>query len=272
MAFIPFKGARMREAIENGDTAAAKALLARGVEPDITDDFGRSFLWHAVHRDRRDIAEALIAAGARLDETDGNSANLLHVAARRGRVELAARLVALCPQLVRGKDGYGETPLHAAAEAGHDDVAALLIEKKADLYAKNNNGRNALFLAQRENRADTAALLRKAMTPEADNAAPVAPGQNAGGDWRRLSEDRIAHVTIDAAIGYRITEIFNFAARERTTLYQNMETRAESNATRRFEDIGDIASVELAAERLMAFGGSAAVSAALPKKRLPGLP
>jgi len=272
MAFIPFKGARMREAIENGDTAKALALLARGVEPDIQDDFGRSFLWHAVNRGRDDIVEALLDAGARPETGDGVSRNPLHVAARRGRLEIAARLLEVAPALIHAKDGYGETPLHAAAEAGHDDLVKLFIEKQADLYAKNDNGRHALFLAQRENRIEAAALLRRAMKLDVPPDEPSKLARDVPeDDWRRLAEDRIAHVTLDAAIGYRITEIFNFAAQERTTLYHNLETRVESQVVRRFDEIGDAAVIEQAAQQLKALGGADVFSAPLAKKRLPGL-
>ena len=42
---------------------------------------------------------------------------------------------------VDAKDGKGETPLHAAAEKGHKDVAELLLANKADVNAKSINGR-----------------------------------------------------------------------------------------------------------------------------------
>ena len=41
MGFVAFKGNRMRYAIEHNDLAGVKALLDKGVSPNIEDEFGR---------------------------------------------------------------------------------------------------------------------------------------------------------------------------------------------------------------------------------------
>ena len=263
MRFVPFKFSRMQHAIENGEVATVTALLAKGVSPDLQDEYGRGFLWHAIDGDQREIAELLVEKGASLALTENNGATVLHRAARRGRFELAARFAELAPQLVNAKDAYGETPLHIAAEAGRDDMVQALLDRGADPTLKNSNGRNALFLAQREKHADVAQQLKRAMGLDAPRAV-LEPAD----DWRKLSEERIAHVTLDAAIGYRITEIFNFASRERTTLFQNLETKAESNDTKAFEHLGDLTAVETAAAQLKARGGADVEVTGLQKKRL----
>jgi ankyrin repeat protein len=43
------------------------------------------------------------------------------------------------------KDSNGYTPLMWAAGYGHEAVAELLLKKGADVEAKDNNGRTALY-------------------------------------------------------------------------------------------------------------------------------
>ena len=51
------------------------------------------------------------------------------------------------------------TPLHDAAEQNSVDVARLLIERGADIDAKDNNGSTPLHYAAVENSFDVARLL-----------------------------------------------------------------------------------------------------------------
>jgi cytohesin len=52
-----------------------------------------------------------------------------------------------------------ETPLHAAAQRGHEDIAQLLITRGADMEARDAFGRTPLHIAAWEDRAGVAAVL-----------------------------------------------------------------------------------------------------------------
>ena len=56
---------------------------------------------------------------------------------------------------------YGTTPLHAAARSGHLLVAGLLIEKGAEVNAKDKKGRTPLKLALEGGKKKVVALLKK---------------------------------------------------------------------------------------------------------------
>lgn len=49
--------------------------------------------------------------------------------------------------------------LHLAAEGGHKPVARLLVEKGADIYAKNIRGRTGLYLVAEGGHKAVARLL-----------------------------------------------------------------------------------------------------------------
>ncbi len=63
------------------------------------------------------------------------------------------------PWIVFAIDKHGNTPLHDATRYGHTGVAALLLDRGADLESKRLNGSTALHYAAWYGRTDVAALL-----------------------------------------------------------------------------------------------------------------
>jgi hypothetical protein len=252
---------RVIYAISHAENAEVKGLLDRGVDANGTDAEGRSLLWHAVYNGNRDAAQMLLDKGARVDAPDGGEGTLLHHAARNGSVEICQMLLAVNPQLLHKKNSNGSSALHTAAERGHEDVIRYLVAQGMNPSEKNYNNRTPLYMAQQNRQEDAAALLRSLMPAAATPAAVAEAKPEDDGQWRKLPGERIARVTEEPAIGYRITEIFNFAARERTTLYRNLETSAETVETRGFDQIGDKSSLESALAELRQRGGTSDVSA-----------
>ena len=80
-------------------------------------------------------------------------------ATREGDLEKIKALLRDNPDLVFGKDNYGETPLHLAALNGHRDVAELLLASKAEVNAESNNGRTPLHFAAYSGHKDVVELL-----------------------------------------------------------------------------------------------------------------
>ena len=86
----------------------------------------------------------------------------LHHAAQGGHTETAALLLDRGAD-IKAKDytesGYGRTALQLAALWGHTETAALLLDRGADIEAKAYYGQTALHYAARGGKAETAALL-----------------------------------------------------------------------------------------------------------------
>jgi ankyrin repeat protein len=88
-------------------------------------------------------ARTLIAAGAEIDITDDTGRTALHYAAEAGSEEMVALLLLAGADVAR-VDGQGDTPLHLAVGKGHDPAARALLEAGADPNVRNNKGCNCL--------------------------------------------------------------------------------------------------------------------------------
>ena len=100
-----------------------------------------------------------------LHALDSDGSTPLHCAAWKGHAEVAALL------LERGanvgveneNDHWGGTPLHAAAHANNHAIAKLLLEHGADPAMVSRNGRTPLEETTIHNATTVARLLRQAL-------------------------------------------------------------------------------------------------------------
>ena len=89
-----------------------------------------------------------------------NVANSLHDAAYDGQKKIAELLI-IEGANVNAKNEDGRTPLHLAAGMGRKEIVKLLIAKEADVNTKGRGGDTPLDEANREDKTETADLLRK---------------------------------------------------------------------------------------------------------------
>lgn len=165
------------EAAAAGDTSRVKALIAGGADVNAKNRFGSAPLVSALVSGHADTAEALINTGADVN-VDGGAP--LATAMQKGRQEVVALLLAkganvnarredgLTPLMLvagagdfrnvtllleRGADvpGSGRTPLHyAASYSDSADIVRALLDKGADVSARDAYGETALMMAARE--------------------------------------------------------------------------------------------------------------------------
>jgi cytohesin len=86
-------------------------------------------------------------------------ADEIHEAARQGNLEKVRTLVDKDPALVAARDKGGETPLHWAAFSGNVDLVRFLLEKGAEVDAKNARGLTPLAFTVAQDRIQAAGLL-----------------------------------------------------------------------------------------------------------------
>jgi len=246
-----FIGPRLRAAIDGGKLLAVEQLLENGKNLEIDLENGATPLHYAVMKKREEVVALLIEKGAKV-----NAAN-----------------------------DYGWTPLHRAAFLGQLGIAVRLLKAGADPNLRDGHGKTVHGFAVMRGETEIADLVKPYIKKEIfDLPPPPAPEGPAaaaepatapeGETWKKLPGERIARIAVEEAIGYRMTEIFNFAAREKTTLYHNLETRSETVETRGFDELSDKAALEAALAELQKQGGKSDISSisGLDKKKLAPTP
>ena len=106
-----------------------------------------------------DICRLLIDQGAQVKAKDIGGGTPLHFAARFGRIEIV-RLFCDYDTDIEECNDYGWRPLHYASEYGHISIVKELIEvRNADINARNEDRRTALWFSRDNSHADIAAYL-----------------------------------------------------------------------------------------------------------------
>ena len=111
------------------------------------------------------IAAVLVVGCATTQSPEPPTTKVLDVpilaAAYNGNIEAVKQHLAAGTD-VNVKGGFADgTPLHYAAANGHKEIAELLIEKGADLNAKDEDGGTPLDVAIQFKELETVDLLRK---------------------------------------------------------------------------------------------------------------
>lgn len=191
------------------------------------------------------------AGAATMTVWEGHSG--LFTAARKGKPQVALFFLGNGGDPNRN-EGYW-TPLQCAAYYGRLEIVAMMLKKEGDPNLRDNNEKNARDLAEGRGFRDVATLMPQvaARLPAPEKPAAV----SAGDSWSLLAQDTAAHVFGSGHTGYRITEIFNFSARERTRIISNLETKADDIKTVSFDALTEEVGLRAALAQLQRLGGKA---------------
>lgn len=135
----------MEEAIIRGNGPGAVALIQRGMDINTVDRYGNTLLIQAVVRDMPELVDFLLKHKARLNVRNRNGETALSLSAFNGRETYVRQLVEAGAEV----NFYGWPPLIYAAYSGHLAIVDYLLEKRAEINAKAENGVPALFFAAR---------------------------------------------------------------------------------------------------------------------------
>ena len=112
-----------------------------------SDKLGLRPLHYASRDNKIDFVNSLLQSNdIDVNAQDVNGVGSLHFAARNGHTQIVKMLLDKKAQ-VDAKDNWHWTPLHFAADQGHDEIVKLLLSYKADINAKTDENENALNLA-----------------------------------------------------------------------------------------------------------------------------
>ena len=123
--------------------------IKTGVDINIRDDQGRTFLMNAAIKGDKDLVKLLIKAEANVNARDIYGRTALNFASDRDLNKEVVKLLLEADADVnaRGEDGY--TALIHAAFYEHEDLVKLLLEQGADVNIKAKDGRTALSWAKK---------------------------------------------------------------------------------------------------------------------------
>ncbi|XP_023248257.1 ankyrin repeat and sterile alpha motif domain-containing protein 1B-like [Copidosoma floridanum] len=168
------KDQELLEAARNGNVAVVEKILGqrakrsgplaslrRGQGANVQDSSGYSALHHAALNGHKEVVKLLLQHEASTNIVDAKGSSPLHLAAWSGNSEILRLILSQGPSVpnvnLTTKDN--ETALHCAAQYGHTEVVAQLLQHGCDPSIRNSRGECALDLAAQYGRLDTVELL-----------------------------------------------------------------------------------------------------------------
>ncbi len=259
---------RLDKALFKDDIRKVTAALDAGADPNARNEYRDSAIaYHASSR-HYDIVLLLLDRGADPNGKTDNDYSALMAAASHDDVALA-KLLCERGANIDAQSNDGRTALHHAAYWGRGKVIQFLLSQGADTGLRDSRMNTAADIAAKENYPGVVSLLRG----EIGGPAAAETSQPREG-WHKTAPQEIARISDKPAIGYRITEIFNFGAGVYNRIARNLSTDHESQSMRLFDEMQGSALLQQAADAYVRLGGDAdkiVAAASLTGKKPAGL-
>ena len=166
-----------------------------------------------------EVVRALVKDGADVSAARGDGMTALHFAAERGHADVAAALIDAGAAVDAGTRIGRYAPLHLAARGGHGPVVALLLEAGAAANAATtNSGVTALHLAAAavDGRSAVAALLDHGADPNArEGSAGQTPLMFAAAANRPAAAAALLEAGADPGIATAVVDVLPSLALDR---------------------------------------------------------
>lgn len=208
--------------------AGLNILLEAKADPNKGQPLAR-----AIENNNYEMAEVLVKAGADTQVKMRSRWRAIHYAAQHGAEGLMKALLEQDGD-INVQNGSGSTPLHLAISQGQADIVKMLLDKGARIDIEDEYGKTAYRTAtERGNNQITSLIAPLAKEELAKRTTALTANADAmpEGDaevWVRMGAHQVARVGVYPALGRRLTEIFNFEARERLIISENLKTGAEN--------------------------------------------
>ncbi len=199
------------------------------------------------------IGEHQVPVDIKLNDSD----TPLAIAASKGQFKIAEYLVQKGAN-VDHRNSNSNTVLMLASHYGHARIVKLLLKNGANISAVGNGGNTAIQWAHGQNQHDIVKLLKKVWEHGLQAIEDDHDVQNniSVDTWTKVSDTEIEHIYYRQSGNLRITDLFNFADKERTRYTQDVKTSTMISDTRNFSEMEGIASLKQAFSELKAQGGA----------------
>lgn len=137
----------LHDAAKAGDLKRVQQLVKDGADLEAALPRGETPLIVAALEGQTQVVKFLIERGAAIQARNDRGFTALHAAAYRGHPPVAELLIANGINVNDAENRFKATPLHLAAEDNRKDVVELLLDKGAELEAKEGNGYTPLTKA-----------------------------------------------------------------------------------------------------------------------------
>jgi uncharacterized protein len=133
-------------AVNVDNVSGVRSALQRGLDPNVLDEKGQCALYLAIREDNPQVFELLLGwPGVKLDQRNAVGETPLMLAALKGQLERMQQLIARGAAI--HQDGW--SPVHYAATGPSAAAVRLLLDKGAPVDARAANGSTPLMMAAR---------------------------------------------------------------------------------------------------------------------------
>lgn len=153
--------APLHNAVRIGSVEVASYLIENGAEVNAADHDGWSALMFAAWRNSAVMSRLLVSKNARLEAINAAGLTPLAIATQHGRNAAALVLIEAGADVNRAVGGGQFTPLMLAVAKNSRAVVEALLQRKAEVNARNAAGYTALMIAAAGNLPEVAQVLLK---------------------------------------------------------------------------------------------------------------
>lgn len=180
------EGEALLDAVLQNVPTRIQDLIDRGVHPDYRNANGENAVHLAATYADANMVHFLIERGCSPALADEWGRRPIHAALERQEQVTALEITMLLAEFgVNFADQHLVTPLHIAATMGHREATMLLLQKRADVTAQDDDGNTPLHWAVfRDNNGDIISLLMQ------HNALPKLPNRNNVSPLRIVKADK----------------------------------------------------------------------------------
>lgn len=150
-------------AAHRGLTDFAKTLLENGASIHVIDTIGMSALHWASHENQLDMVRLLLSHGANIDLLGADGIIPLYSATTGGHLEIVKLLLEAGSDINFHGGDNDMTPLMLAASSSFESIIYFLLDKGANIHARDINGSTALDWARNSIRPAAVRILEEAL-------------------------------------------------------------------------------------------------------------